>query len=83
MPHYKDGNGNVHFIDDAKNKDLLPDGCVEISDAELATIKEGKQKEESDKAKVEKDKVDDLWAEFDSASTVVVLKIAIKKILGK
>lgn len=34
MPHYKDLSGNLHFLDSAEFEHLLPEGCVEITDAE-------------------------------------------------
>jgi hypothetical protein len=38
MPHYKDLNNGLHFIDDASFANLLPIGCVEITDAEAAAL---------------------------------------------
>lgn len=37
MPHFKDKNSGLYFLDDAAFAYLLPEGCVEITDAE-ATI---------------------------------------------
>lgn len=39
MPSYKDTNGKLHFLDSADYKHLLPSGCVEITAAEVASIK--------------------------------------------
>lgn len=38
MPHYKDPQNKVHFIDDAAFEYLLPAGCVQITDAEAAVL---------------------------------------------
>ena len=38
MPYYKDKSNKLHFIDDASFKSLLPEGSVEISDAEAQAI---------------------------------------------
>lgn len=38
MPHYKDTNNSLHFIDDANFIHLLPSGCVEITDEEANQI---------------------------------------------
>jgi hypothetical protein len=35
MPHYKDLNGNLHFLDSYEFSYLLPVGCVEISEEEV------------------------------------------------
>lgn len=50
MPHFKDQSGGLHFLDDAAFAHILPDGCVEISDAEAAEL----QKPTADQAKIEK-----------------------------
>jgi hypothetical protein len=42
MPHYKDTNNNLHFIDDASFAHYLPEGCVEITDDELEEIMSSK-----------------------------------------
>lgn len=39
MPYFKDKTGALHFLDDASFAHLLPDGCVEITDAEAAALK--------------------------------------------
>lgn len=36
MPHYKDTNGKLHFLDDARFEYLLPAGSVPITDEEAA-----------------------------------------------
>jgi hypothetical protein len=39
MPHYKDLNNGLHFIDDASFAHLLPEGSVEITDEEAETLR--------------------------------------------
>ena len=39
MPHYKDLNNGLHFIDDASFAHYLPAGCVEITDAEADALR--------------------------------------------
>lgn len=34
MPHYKDTNNKLHWIDDASFAHYLPEGCVEITEEE-------------------------------------------------
>lgn len=38
MPFYKDQANKVHFLDDANNAPLLPNGCVEITQAEADAL---------------------------------------------
>lgn len=38
MPHYKDLDGKFHFLDDAAYEHLLPAGCVQVTDEEVASI---------------------------------------------
>jgi hypothetical protein len=38
MPHYKDKNNKVHFLESAEHEHLLPAGCVKITDAEADAI---------------------------------------------
>lgn len=38
MPHFKDTQNNLHFLDDASFSHLLPAGCVEITQAEADVI---------------------------------------------
>jgi hypothetical protein len=38
MPYFKDTAGGLHFLDDAAHANLLPAGCVPISDAEAVAI---------------------------------------------
>ena len=38
MPHYKDTNNNLHFLDSAKFEYLLPADCVAITDEEAQAI---------------------------------------------
>ena len=38
MPYFKDKTGGVHFLDDAAFKHLLPQGCIEITDAEAEIL---------------------------------------------
>lgn len=39
MPHYKDLNNGLHFIDDASFAHYLPEGCVEITDEEADALR--------------------------------------------
>jgi hypothetical protein len=39
MPHYKDLNNGLHFIDDASFAHYLPEGCVEITEAEAEALR--------------------------------------------
>jgi hypothetical protein len=39
MPHYKDQNNGLHFIDDASFAHYLPVGCVEITDDEAEALR--------------------------------------------
>lgn len=39
MPHYKDTENNLHFIDDAAFAHLLPPGCVQITDEEAQALR--------------------------------------------
>lgn len=39
MPHYKDTENNLHFIDDAAFEQMLPAGCVRITDAEADALR--------------------------------------------
>lgn len=50
MPFFKDKTGELHFLDDASFTHLLPDGCIEITDAEAAAL----QKPTIDQAKAAK-----------------------------
>ena len=38
MPHFKDTNGGLHFLDDAKFVHVLPAGAVPITDEEHAAL---------------------------------------------
>jgi hypothetical protein len=38
MPHYKDLNNGLHFLDDASFAHYLPEGCVEITDEEAVAL---------------------------------------------
>ena len=38
MPYFKDHGGSVHYIETAESKYLLPDGCVEITEAEADAL---------------------------------------------
>jgi len=38
MPHYKDTNNQLHFLEDTGFENMLPEGCVEITDEEAAAI---------------------------------------------
>lgn len=50
MPFFKDKTGAIHFLDDASFAHLLPEGSVEITDAEAAAL----QKPTIDQAKAAK-----------------------------
>lgn len=39
MPHYKDLDNNLHFLDDAAFVSFLPEGCVEITDEEAEELR--------------------------------------------
>jgi hypothetical protein len=39
MPHYKDPNNSVHFLDDSAYAHLLPAGSVEITDAQAEALR--------------------------------------------
>jgi hypothetical protein len=38
MPHYKDTHNNLHFIDNITYSNILPTGCIQISDDEANDI---------------------------------------------
>jgi len=40
MPHYKDTNNTLHFLDSAVFEYLLPSACVTITDKEAQVIQE-------------------------------------------
>lgn len=39
MPHYKDQENRLYWLDDAAFAHMLPDGCVEITDAEADQLR--------------------------------------------
>lgn len=39
MPHYKDTNNGLHFLDDTGFEHLLPEGCVQITDEEAEALR--------------------------------------------
>lgn len=39
MPHYKGKDGQLHFLDDSRFFNILPEGCVEISDQEADDLR--------------------------------------------
>jgi hypothetical protein len=39
MPHYKDLNDRLHFLDDASFAHYLPEGCVEITEEEAEAMR--------------------------------------------
>lgn len=43
MPHYKDTNNGLHWIDSEEHESYLPAGSVKITDAEAATIRTAAQ----------------------------------------
>ena len=45
MPHYKDLNNSLHFLDSTEFEHMLPAGCVQITDEETDVIRaDAKQK---------------------------------------
>ena len=40
MPYFKDTQNNTHFLDDVSFSHLLPDGSVQITEAEADSIRE-------------------------------------------
>lgn len=38
MPHYKDLDNKLHFLEDASFAHYLPDGCVEITEEEATAL---------------------------------------------
>ncbi|MCG9026850.1 DUF4376 domain-containing protein [Laribacter hongkongensis] len=38
MPYYKDKDGGIHFLESTDYENLLPAGCIQISDAEAAEL---------------------------------------------
>ena len=38
MPYFKDKTGGVHFLDNADFKHMLPQGCIDITDAEAEIL---------------------------------------------
>ena len=43
MPHYKDTENKLHWLDSAEHKGYLPVGCVQITDEEANTIRAAEQ----------------------------------------
>lgn len=39
MPHFKDSNNNLHWLDDVSYSHLLPEGSVQITDEEANQIR--------------------------------------------
>ena len=39
MPHYKDAQNKLHWIDSAEHKSYLPAGSVQITDAEAEALR--------------------------------------------
>jgi hypothetical protein len=39
MPHYKDAENKLHWLDDASFAHYLPEGCVEITDVEAEALR--------------------------------------------
>lgn len=40
MPHYKDLNNGLHWLDDASFAHYLPAGCVQITDEEAESLRQ-------------------------------------------
>lgn len=38
MPHYKDSEGHLHFIEDASFEYMLPPGCVQVQVSNIQQI---------------------------------------------
>lgn len=38
MPHYKDAQNKLHWIDSSKHESYLPAGCIQITDEQAAVI---------------------------------------------
>lgn len=81
MPHYKDPEDRLHFLDDAAFTYLLPPGSIKIDDAEAAQVQKptpeqskaakwGDIKTERDRRKVGGVKVGDKWFHSDDASRI-------------
>jgi hypothetical protein len=58
----------------------LPTGAIL---GENTPAKEAAETEAAEAAKARNDAIEALWAEFDSATTIAGLKVALKKILGR
>jgi hypothetical protein len=39
MPHYKDTQNKLHWLDDASFAHYLPEGCVEITDEQAESLR--------------------------------------------
>lgn len=51
MPHYKDNENKLHFIDDEVFEHMLPAGCVKITDEEAGILSTPAPEPEKIKAK--------------------------------
>jgi hypothetical protein len=38
MPHYKDLNNNLHFLESSEFENLLPSGCTQIPEEEVSSF---------------------------------------------
>lgn len=38
MPHYKDTQNKLHWLDSTEHENYLPAGCVQITDVEAAVL---------------------------------------------
>lgn len=75
MPNYKSPSNKLHVID-VGFEHLLPAGCVQITDAEAATIKDAEKAVEDAKPKPQKNSlVDQILAD---PSELAKLKNALK-----
>lgn len=43
MPHYKNTNSKLHWLDSVEYESYLPNGCVPITDEEANTIRAAEQ----------------------------------------
>lgn len=88
MPHYKDPQNKIHFIEDAAFAGVLPEGSVEINDDEALQINEENQKAAfaalpySDKRRAEYppigDQLDALWKGGEAAAQMLAAVQAVK-----
>lgn len=54
MPHYKDQNNKLYFLDSTEFAHLIPAGCVSITDAEAEVIRNPPETPEQAAARLER-----------------------------